>query len=427
MFQFLNKYKSVPEFNEYYPTLEGANPDQRNYYQWFLNELGKGNTPDIEGNLSYIFIFLYDTINRFIKDRDYRKLSYKFDLINLYLEEYEKLNSYVHLWRSDAALLVENWKEVWEHRRNDKIDTTILYQCISNEPSIRIIAKDLYSLIGNNPGLTNFGSDNINEVNNVANRILSKIQESEGRNFLRSYLDKYNWDALNEEDMMQIADDCEYLYSIRKFKNALKKVSKSQSTITYTLFPSIVTEMETQIETYSSDGVNIEMDISTRADRPKKSITSVNPIIDLVLIAKCKLLLRESENLLREEKGLPRIGEGWISETQLYQEIKNHFKDTAVVQHARPEWLKPQHLDVFLPIHKIAIEFQGAQHIRPVDYFGGEKAFKQQKKRDERKAKLCQENHCHLIEVYQGYNKTEVLKKISKAIDESDQQPNKAN
>ncbi|MEX2410013.1 MAG: hypothetical protein WD607_01355, partial [Candidatus Paceibacterota bacterium] len=312
MFRILNKYRSVPEFNEYYPTLEGANPDQKSYYQWFLNQLWKGNTPDIEGNLSYIFIFLYDTINEFVKNRDYSKLSFKFELISTYIEEYKKLNNYVHLWRSDAALLVENWREVWEHRRKDKIDSTILYQCITNEPSIRIIANDLYSLIGNNPGLTNFGSDNITEVNNIAERILAKIHESEGRNFLRSYLDNYNWDALKEEDVLQIADDCEYLYSIRKFKNAINKVEESQSTITYNLFPSIVTEMESRTETYSSDGINLEMDISIRADRPEKNLISVNPVIDLVLIAKCKLILRESENLLREEKGLPRIGEGWI-------------------------------------------------------------------------------------------------------------------
>jgi len=175
------------------------------------------------------------------------------------------------------------------------------------------------------------------------------------------------------------------------------------------------------------DGMSIEVETTVRADKPEINLKTANPVLDLVIIAKSKSILREAENLLREKRELPRIGEGWISETKLYQEIKSHFDDTAVVQHARPEWLKPQHLDVFLPLHKIAIEFQGAQHIRPVDYFGGEKAFKQQKKRDERKVNLCQENNCQLIEVYQGYDKEVVFRKISTAIEESGQQPNKAN
>jgi len=61
------------------------------------------------------------------------------------------------------------------------------------------------------------------------------------------------------------------------------------------------------------------------------------------------------------------------------------FPTLSVVQHARPEWLSPQHLDVYLPEYGIGIEFQGTQHLAAVDYFGGEKAFEQQKKRDARK------------------------------------------
>ncbi len=418
MFQFFERNKKVPEFNQYYPTLETANTDQREYYKWFIKQLKKGNVPDVEGNLSYIFIFLYDTINRFIKDHNYQNLSTNFELIDPYLQEYEKLNNYVHLWRSDAALLVDNWEEVWEHRRKSKLDTTILYHCISNVSSLNIFTNDLYSFIGNNFGLTNFGIENKEAVNRIADNILKEIYNSEGSNFLRSYVNKYDWYNLSEEEILQICDDCEYLYTIRKFKNAHKKVGEHQSVNTYTLFPGLATEMEHRREKYSDDGVNFEMDISIRADRPEKSLKTVNPVIELVLIAKSKLILRESENLLREEQGLPRIGEGWINETKLFQEIKNHFKNTAVVQHARPEWLKPQHIDVYFPLYNIAIEYQGAQHIRPVDYFGGEKAFKNQKKRDKRKSKLCKDNGCMLIEVYQGYDPKEVCKRISAAISE---------
>ncbi len=247
---------------------------------------------------------------------------------------------------------------------------------------------------------------------------MNEHQESEGENFFHSILSQYNWTTLSENDVLELADECEYLYTIQKFKNALKKVG-TKSTNTYTLFQSVPMDMVHSQEKSNLDGFSIETQISVRADKPEIELESVNPVLDLVIIAKSKSILREAENLLREKRELPRIGEGWISETKLYQEIKNHFNNTAVVQHARPEWLKPQHLDVFLPIHKIAIEFQGAQHIRPVDYFGGEKAFKQQKKRDERKIKLCQENNCQLIEVFQGYDKNEVFEKISKTINKN--------
>ena len=47
------------------------------------------------------------------------------------------------------------------------------------------------------------------------------------------------------------------------------------------------------------------------------------------------------------------------------------------------------------------IEFDGEQHIRPVERWGGEKAFQLQRKRDEIKNNYCKENGIALIRI--GY------------------------
>ena len=93
-----------------------------------------------------------------------------------------------------------------------------------------------------------------------------------------------------------------------------------------------------------------------------------NPFIELV-----EEILREAENLLREKHGYPRIGEGWISETRMYQLVKRYFPDAE--QHSSPDWLKPQHLDAFIPSQNIAFEYQGRQHYEPIDFLGGEESF----------------------------------------------------
>jgi len=106
-------------------------------------------------------------------------------------------------------------------------------------------------------------------------------------------------------------------------------------------------------------------------------------------------ILREAENLLRENHGLPRIGEGWISEMQLYNLVKNAFPEAQ--HHVTPEWLRPQHLDVFVPSKKLAFEYQGKQHFEPIDFFGGEESFERQKKLDRRKLQKCKSNGVLLI------------------------------
>lgn len=123
-------------------------------------------------------------------------------------------------------------------------------------------------------------------------------------------------------------------------------------------------------------------------------------------------ITRDAENTVREEMGIPRVGEGWIAETELYYRLKAMLGDTAVVHHACPEWLGRQHLDIFIPKHSVALEFQGAQHDKPVEYFGGEKAFQATKRRDERKRKLCLENGVRLLEVRPGYELGELVSTI---------------
>lgn len=49
--------------------------------------------------------------------------------------------------------------------------------------------------------------------------------------------------------------------------------------------------------------------------------------------------------------------------------------------------------------NKYAIEYNGEQHYRPIEYFGGEESFKQQQERDNRKRQYCLNNNINLLEI----------------------------
>lgn len=126
--------------------------------------------------------------------------------------------------------------------------------------------------------------------------------------------------------------------------------------------------------------------------------------------------VRETENMVRAKSGIPKVGEGLVSEMTLLREIQSAFPNDRIVHQARPAWLAPQSLDIYLPDHNIGIEYQGTQHSKPVDFFGGIDAFEDQKRRDAMKAGLCDENGCALIEVFPGYGRQEVILQVQKAI-----------
>ncbi len=130
-----------------------------------------------------------------------------------------------------------------------------------------------------------------------------------------------------------------------------------------------------------------------------------NPFLELV-----DEILREAENLLRANYKLPRIGEGWASEVQLYNLVKKTYKDALL--HATPDWLKPQHLDIFVHSKNMAFEYQGRQHYEPVEFFGGEDAFIRLQKQDIRKNERCKSNRVMII--YWNYDEpinSEILNK----------------
>jgi len=126
--------------------------------------------------------------------------------------------------------------------------------------------------------------------------------------------------------------------------------------------------------------------------------------------------IRDSENDTRVKLGLPKIGEGWVSETKLYNLIKKELPYTPVIQHGRPDWLGKQHLDIWLPRWNIGIEYHGTQHFKPVDFFGGEEAFQETIKRDKRKETLCKENNTTLIIATEKDDFTDIIAKVKETI-----------
>jgi len=106
---------------------------------------------------------------------------------------------------------------------------------------------------------------------------------------------------------------------------------------------------------------------------------------------------RDAENKVREILGIPKVGEGWVSETQLFRLVESLFPEYDVIREASPDWLGKQRLDIFIPDLSLAIEYQGEQHYRPVALFGGEEGLKRTKERDKLKLKLCRDNGIKVV------------------------------
>lgn len=103
------------------------------------------------------------------------------------------------------------------------------------------------------------------------------------------------------------------------------------------------------------------------------------------------------ENSVRVQLGFKKIGDSWISETILFGIVQQIFDGSEIVRHYRPNWLEGLELDVYVPDHNIAFEYQGIQHFVAVKHWGGEAQLQKQKEHDARKKKICLERGVNLI------------------------------
>lgn len=108
---------------------------------------------------------------------------------------------------------------------------------------------------------------------------------------------------------------------------------------------------------------------------------------------------KKIENIVRQEFGFGKVGEGWMSETMLLHIVEQLFPTEQVLHHFRPDYLKGMELDIYVPSRQLAFEYQGQQHFHPIKAWGGKKALEQVKVRDARKGELCEEHGVKLLTV----------------------------
>lgn len=105
----------------------------------------------------------------------------------------------------------------------------------------------------------------------------------------------------------------------------------------------------------------------------------------------------------------------WKNESDLFMLVSKVYPD-AIYQY-RCDWLGLQSLDVYIPSLKIGIEYQGEQHYHPVEFFGGEDAYKDVVIRDKRKAELCTNNGIQIV--YWKYDEALSLSTLAKKISDA--------
>lgn len=355
--------------------LTNAGDEQKKFYNHFKKLFVENVFLDIEGNDNYSFILYYDLIKEYYQHKEINILQQQFENLEKY---YPKTENYTSLTIIDEFEKQSDYDGAWKLlKRREYISVQTVWR-FEQKLNRKLLDGDLIVRLGGFSHLTNFGQNNIESIKPFAEKYLQTYESEENSNFFGLFFDA---------DMLYKAST-NYDYSAEYYHKF-----------------------------YLSESEYLHYKSIDENQRVLNDSTKIRHVVEKAVLNQFRLILKIAEDLYRADIGMPKIGEGWISETELFYKIKATFIDHDIVHHGNPEWLGKQHLDIYFPILKIGIEYQGLQHYEPVEYFGGKEAFERNLERDVKKRKLCEVNDCAIIYVNENYNFDRVVLEIKETIE----------
>ena len=350
----------VPKFNMYYPSQDDMNRHQLSFYKVVESHLNKGNYIDIDGNISYVFVFIYELLSRWTEDGFDHLSEFLIYLSEIYKHE-EKLSDYCLHWAFDCLLGLEKYEEYL-----DKTEPKEVVGASTHHSNLRLNIQKKLRLPANPIDLLlMFGG-----------RKTQFIIDNQGL-YRECIIDVFNTYAQENMEWFSLFEEW---FNHRNAKR---------------LYPHSL------------------LGGAPFGEKPYLQFK----IECLYVAADCsdtiKFLSKEAENKARGIAGVPKIGEGWVSETALFRKLEAEFSNTKVVQHGRPTWLGRQHFDIWFPNWKIAVEYHGRQHFEPVEFFGGKEAFHNTVERDKKKANLSKKHGVKLLIVTETDDHDDVVRDIN--------------
>ena len=349
---------------QYISSLSEATPEQKSFYLYFKESFYNGVIIDVQEFYEYPRFLIVDMLNDDFTD------------IHAWLKDYDRLIKAYPQTDGDGAYLLRRSKERfdlgWELEKRKTILNFSSIGYYEERLSKELFDVDILLKMSGTTCLTKWGYQHLDDIKPFIKQQFDKFQQKWNSRFLNVFVDP--------------------------------KFNKKRNYDFYKQFY------------ISEESFNFYNNIEYGKFLPEDYEKSLPNIAENAIKSQCRKFTMDAEDAYRESIGMPKIGEYWRSETELYYSIKEAFENIEVKQHHSPRWLGLQHLDIYIPQYNIGIEYQGIQHYKPVDYFGGEEAFLKGQERDARKRRLCEENDCILIYVDEGYDLNAVVREIDESI-----------
>ena len=316
--------QKVPEWVAYFPSLSRATNKQKKFYKYWFGEFERGIYVDVVGNLSYIYVYIYTIIDKFLSDKNIDGLIESFEKIKQGYGNYKNIDANLTYWMRDAFYYLGDYNNAWKATKGKICFLTDLLNIKAKCSDKSIDADDVISVINKTYlGLTKFGLEHISQVKIIANNYLDEFHKEHGKNLIEYFIRRFNTQDLTEDDFLQLKhyfDDKEsfqkeksqYFLNQDRYNKTVQEASDN-----YLKFSKIYGEDNIVTKSYKSSYDRMIKGRNTyersffsnaiAAKAPSVREDAVPGIVQSALQNEIKRIFRGFENTLREEMSLPKI------------------------------------------------------------------------------------------------------------------------
>lgn len=255
--QETGEFEKVPPFEEYHPSLSMMDKDQKSFFKHWLKKWRQKKPISVEGNISYIFVYVYKVLSLQKEGRLREVVSELARIRRIYSGE-EKLCRYLDDWISDTYILMGEFEKALEQLKNQPIRfQEDKYYSLKRHLGLPLEGKEILSRYSTSV-LTEYGKANKGKVEEALSQVFREYENDNEVSLIEELTEP-------SSNAFPIYVGTEQGYNIK-----------------------------VELDYYEFDNMKAE-DVISPKERSEEG------------------MIRRAENKMRIEEGEPKVGDGWVS------------------------------------------------------------------------------------------------------------------
>jgi HEAT repeat protein len=197
----------IPEFKSHRKAylLEYASSKEKEYYNLWLSQLYKKNPLDFKDNKNYIYMFLYETVSKFCKNKKIDDLINNFNLIEQsYSDRTLKLE--LNQWISGAYYCTNEYEKSYFYKKKaglESYEELFFFAALLKPSTIDLMnGKHILRIAGENV-LTPIGKKYKTEIRLALDEILSEQYQKYNKNVISHFIHDFKYYSSKEDKIKQ--------------------------------------------------------------------------------------------------------------------------------------------------------------------------------------------------------------------------------